>query len=79
MSRPSVVRCAVIDGGFLEEWKTAKAPDIAVRYWKMAENATIRDVILVVRADEDHHREVSTHLAHCIATFQLLPCAGVSC
>ena len=55
---------AVIDGGFLEEWKTAPAPDIAVQYWKMSPNATIRDVVLVIRADEDHHREVSTHSKH---------------
>jgi ubiquinol oxidase len=35
------------------------APAIAKHYWKMADNATLRDVILVVRADEAHHRDVN--------------------
>ena len=35
------------------------APPIAKHYWKMAEDATLRDVVLVVRADEAHHRDVN--------------------
>ena len=35
------------------------APLIARRYWMLPENATLRDVILVVRADEAHHRDVN--------------------
>ena len=35
------------------------APEIAKRYWKLPENATLRDVVLVVRADEAHHRDVN--------------------
>lgn len=35
------------------------APEIARRYWKLPEDATLRDVILVVRADEAHHRDVN--------------------
>lgn len=35
------------------------APDIAKRYWNLPEDATLRDVILVVRADEAHHRDVN--------------------
>jgi ubiquinol oxidase len=35
------------------------APAIAKRYWRLAEDATLRDVILVVRADEAHHRDVN--------------------
>jgi ubiquinol oxidase len=35
------------------------APEIAKRYWKMADDATLRDVVLVVRADEAHHRDVN--------------------
>ena len=58
----------MIDGGFLEEWQTQRAPEIAIKYWKMDEKATIRDLILVIRADEDHHREVSTQFAHNEAT-----------
>ena len=35
------------------------APDIAKRYWKLPADATLRDVVLVVRADEAHHRDVN--------------------
>ncbi len=35
------------------------APDIAIQYWQLPENATLRDVILVIRADEAEHRDVN--------------------
>jgi ubiquinol oxidase len=35
------------------------APLIACRYWSLADDATLRDVVLVVRADEAHHRDVN--------------------
>ena len=35
------------------------APEIARRYWNLPEGATLRDVIVVVRADEAHHRDVN--------------------
>ena len=35
------------------------APAIARRYWRMADDARLRDVILLVRADEAHHRDVN--------------------
>ena len=35
------------------------APTIAKHYWKMAPDATLRDVVLLVRADEAHHRDVN--------------------
>src|ERR671913_1050443 len=35
------------------------APAIAKRYWNLPETATLRDVVLVVRADEAHHRDVN--------------------
>ena len=35
------------------------APEIAKRYWGLTEEATLRDVVLVVRADEAHHRDVN--------------------
>lgn len=35
------------------------APAIAVHYWKLPADATLRDVVLVVRADEAHHRDVN--------------------
>jgi len=35
------------------------APAIARHYWKMADDAKLRDVVLLVRADEAHHRDVN--------------------
>jgi len=35
------------------------APLIARQYWKLPDTATLRDVVLVVRADEAHHRDVN--------------------
>ena len=39
--------------------KNVPAPEIAKRYWGLPESATLRDVVLVVRADEAHHRDVN--------------------
>ena len=35
------------------------APAIAIHYWKMPANATLRDVVMIVRADEAHHRDIN--------------------
>lgn len=35
------------------------APALAKRYWRLPDSATLRDVVLVVRADEAHHRDVN--------------------
>jgi ubiquinol oxidase len=35
------------------------APAIAIHYWKMADDASLRDVVLLVRADEAHHRDIN--------------------
>ena len=35
------------------------APAIARHYWNLPDDATLRDVVLVVRADEAHHRDVN--------------------
>lgn len=48
-----------MEAGRLEEWKTTPAPDIAKQYWNMAPDATVRDLIYYVRADECKHREVN--------------------
>jgi ubiquinol oxidase len=45
-----------IDGG---RSPNVPAPAIAKHYWKMADDATLRDVVLAVRADEAHHRDVN--------------------
>ena len=45
----------------LDEGRTPNvaAPAIARHYWKLLDDATLRDVVLVVRADEAHHRDVN--------------------
>ena len=35
------------------------APQIAIDYWKLPPNAKLRDLIIVVREDERHHRDVN--------------------
>ena len=40
------------------------APTIARHYWKLPEDATLRDVVLVVRADAAHRRGTSTTPSH---------------
>jgi ubiquinol oxidase len=40
------------------------APAIAKRYWGLPDHATLRDVVLVVRADEAHHRDVNHGFAN---------------
>ncbi|XP_020576368.1 ubiquinol oxidase 2, mitochondrial-like [Phalaenopsis equestris] len=39
--------------------KNVPAPEIAKDYWRLPPDATLRDVIMVVRADEAHHRDVN--------------------
>lgn len=43
------------------------APAIAKHYWKLPADATLRDVVLVVRADEAHHRDVNHGFASKLA------------
>ena len=47
---------AEIDAGRLPN---VPAPAIAKAYWMLGADATLRDVLLVVRADEAHHRDVN--------------------
>lgn len=37
------------------------APEIAKKYWNLAPDATLRDVVLCVRADESFHRDINHH------------------
>ncbi|XP_042507715.1 ubiquinol oxidase 2, mitochondrial-like [Macadamia integrifolia] len=39
--------------------KNVPAPAIAIDYWQMAPDSTLRDVVVVLRADEAHHRDVN--------------------
>jgi ubiquinol oxidase len=49
----------------IDEGRSANvaAPAIARHYWKMPAEATLRDVVLLVRADEAHHRDVNHNYA----------------
>jgi ubiquinol oxidase len=50
-----------VDSGIIAN---VPAPKIAIDYWKMAPDAQLRDVIIVVRADECHHRDVNHGFAN---------------
>ena len=43
------------------------APKIAMDYWKLAPDARLRDVIVAIRADEAHHRDVNHGFADSLA------------
>ncbi|XP_059663110.1 ubiquinol oxidase 2, mitochondrial-like [Cornus florida] len=45
-----------IDNGNI---KNVPAPAIAIDYWRLSPDATLKDVVFVVRADEAHHRDVN--------------------
>ena len=49
-----------IDSGAIEN---VAAPKIAIEYWGLPSDATLRDVVLVVRADEADHRLLNHHLS----------------
>ena len=55
---------AEIDDGRSEN---VAAPQIAIRYWNLPADATLRDVVEVVRADEAHHRDVNHGFANELA------------
>ncbi|HEX8483066.1 MAG TPA: alternative oxidase [Allosphingosinicella sp.] len=63
----------------IDEGRSANvpAPAVAKRYWGLPEDATLRDVVLVVRADEAHHRDVNHGFADELAGLepgQVAPC-----
>ena len=55
---------AEIDAGGVEN---VAAPQIALKYWNLPATARLRDVVLVVRADEAHHRDTNHHFANQLA------------
>lgn len=54
---------AEIDAGRVEN---VQAPQIAIDYWAMPTNATLRDVVVAVRADEMGHRDVNHQYANAL-------------
>ncbi|KAI0031474.1 alternative oxidase [Vararia minispora EC-137] len=53
-----------LEAGYLPEWESKPAPGIAIEYWRLPENATMRDVLYAVRSDETTHRFVNHSLAN---------------
>ncbi len=53
-----------IDAGRLEN---TEAPATAINYWQLPQNARLRDVVLVVRADEARHRDTNHAFANNLA------------
>jgi len=51
---------AGVDNG---AYANVAAPGIAIDYWKLPPGARLREVIVAVRADEAHHRDVNHHYA----------------
>ena len=47
--------------------KYVPAPEIAKRYWDLPHSATLRDVVMAVRTDEAHHRDVNHGFANELA------------
>jgi hypothetical protein len=52
-----------MDSGKLPEWENTKVPLIARRYWRLPEDASMRDLLLAIRADELCHAHVNTVFA----------------
>jgi len=46
------------------DYENVPAPQIAIDYWKLAPDARLRDVILVIRDDEAGHRDVNHDFAN---------------
>jgi ubiquinol oxidase len=51
---------AEIDSGKIEN---VPAPQVAIDYWKLGKDATLRDVVIVVREDEAGHRDRNHEMA----------------
>ncbi|KAF3941537.1 hypothetical protein ABW19_dt0203878 [Dactylella cylindrospora] len=55
---------ADIEAGKLPGFETLKAPELAIKYWNMPEDAKMKETLLYIRADEAKHREVNHTLAN---------------
>lgn len=51
---------AGVDNG---TYPNVPAPQIAIDYWQLAPGTLLRDVIVLIRADEAHHRDVNHQFA----------------
>ncbi|KXN88209.1 Alternative oxidase, mitochondrial, partial [Leucoagaricus sp. SymC.cos] len=58
-------RCiADLEAGRIPEWSDTPAPQIAIDYWRLPQDAKLLDVIYAVRSDETTHRFVNHSLAN---------------
>jgi hypothetical protein len=48
-----------IDEGKVPEFSEMTVPAIAINYWRLSQDANMRDLVLVVRADEACHSHVN--------------------
>lgn len=48
-----------LDAGKLPRWQNSPATELSKKYWHLEDDATMRDVLLAVRADEAVHRDVN--------------------
>ncbi len=53
-----------LDEGKLPLWEDIDAPQDAIKYWRLNNDAKFRDVIVSIRADEVSHREFNHHFAN---------------
>lgn len=59
------------DGSPIAHWRTTPAPKEAIQYYKLNNNATLRDMILMIRADEICHIEVHHFMGEVNKSFDL--------
>ena len=52
-----------LDKGNLKEWAAMEAPELARNYYELPDNASMRDMILYIRADESIHRDLNHKFA----------------
>ena len=60
-------------GGDAAVWASTPAPKLAIGYWRLAEDATVRDVIVAVRADEASHSHVNHTMSSMAARPHITP------
>ena len=66
-----------IDHGNMKHWAATPATMESKQYWDLPVNATLRDVVLAIRADEAIHREFNHHLAD-VDSSMLIPHVAVT-
>ena len=57
-----------LDEGKLPEWTNMPPPEIGRNYWQLGKDATMRDLLLAVRADEACHSHVNHRFSELKAT-----------